>query len=135
MHVDSNNGQAVLAFAFFLVVCPLGSESEDQGLFLSNGNEQGKDTSSLHWVSMLRNGCSMLCPVWDELTSDPLAPFAALWRDDLVIVLDRTDPLLVTLLSVFPDDGSTEYHIYHDSAVKLAAAFQFIQQCRPSLTF
>jgi hypothetical protein len=60
MHVDSNNGQAVLAFAFFLVVCPLGSESEDQELFLSNGNEQGKDTPSLHWVSMLRNGCFML---------------------------------------------------------------------------
>lgn len=136
MHVDSNNCQAVLAFAFFLVVCSLGSGFDDQGLFLSNDNEQDQvtdtDMPSLHWINILRNGCSMLCPVWDELTSGPLAPFAALWRDDIGVIVDSNDLLLRTLLSVFPEDGTTEYHIYHDSAVKLVAAFKFLQEHGPS---
>jgi hypothetical protein len=127
MHVDSDNCEAVLAFAFFLVICALSSESGDSRLFLSD------DTDKLHWISILRNGCSMLCPVWTELTGGPLAPFAALWRDDLGITTDANDPLLVTLLHVLPEH-KPEYHIYRDSAVKLAEAFEFIEQRGPSST-
>jgi hypothetical protein len=130
MNVDSNNSQAVLAFAFFLVVYALGSESNDQPLFLSKDNNQGEDAPSLEWIEILRNGCSMLCPVWTELTTSPLAPFTALWRDDLDVPTNPNDPLLITLLSVIPEYESelTDYYIYRDSAVKLAQAFAFIKR-------
>ncbi|OQD86991.1 hypothetical protein PENANT_c006G05263 [Penicillium antarcticum] len=87
MHVDNKNCQAVLAFAFFLVVCSLGLEPKDEVLSLNNGNTQNKEQLSAQWIHILRNGCSMLCPVWDDLTSGPLAPFTALWRDDLSVSL------------------------------------------------
>lgn len=130
INVDSNNSQAVLAFAFFLVVYALGSESNDQPLFLSKDNSQ-EDAPSLEWIEILRNGCSMLCPVWTELTTSPLAPFTALWRDDLGVPTNPNDPLLITLLSIIPEYRSelTGYYIYRDSAVKLAQAFAFIERC------
>ncbi|KAJ5478273.1 transcriptional regulator family: Fungal Specific TF [Penicillium desertorum] len=131
INVDSNNSQAVLAFAFFLVVYALASEPNDQPLFLSKDNNQGEDASSLEWIEILRNGCSMLCPVWAELTTSPLAPFTALWRDDLGVPTNPNDPLLITLLSVIPEhnSASTDYYIYRDSAVKLSQAFAFIERC------
>ncbi|KAJ5428821.1 transcriptional regulator family: Fungal Specific TF [Penicillium cf. griseofulvum] len=135
MHVDSKNSQAVLAFAFFLVIYALGSESNDQPLFLSNDNNQ-EDVPYLEWIEILRNGCSMLCPVWTELTTSPLAPFTALWRDDLGVTPDLNDPLLIRLLSVIPDYEfeSNEYYIYRDSAVKLTQAFAFMERSGPSST-
>ncbi|KAJ5382397.1 transcriptional regulator family: Fungal Specific TF [Penicillium concentricum] len=134
MHVDSNNSQAVLAFSFFLVVYALGSESNDQSLFLSNGYNQGEDV--LEWIEILRNGCSMLCPVWAKLTTSPLASFTALWRDYLAVTTNPNDPLLISLLSVIPDDESesTDYYIYRDSAVRLTQVFTFIKLCGPSST-
>ncbi|KAJ5783894.1 transcriptional regulator family: Fungal Specific TF [Penicillium psychrosexuale] len=133
MHVDSNNSQAVLAFAFFLVVYTLGSQSNDEPLFLSN-DDNPEDAPSSNWIEILRNGCSMLCPVWTELSAGPLAPFTTLWREDLGITADPNDPLLITLLSVIPDreSNSAESSIYRDSAVKLAVAFAFIKNCGPS---
>ncbi|CAG7920095.1 unnamed protein product [Penicillium olsonii] len=133
MHVDRDNSQAVLAFAFFLVVYALGSQSTDQALFLSN-DEDPEDASSSNWIEILRNGCSMLCPVWTELTAGPLAPFTTFWRDDLGVPIDPKGPLLITLLSIIPDheSESAESLIYRDSAVKLANAFSFIKNCGPS---
>ncbi|KAJ5135162.1 transcriptional regulator family: Fungal Specific TF, partial [Penicillium bovifimosum] len=133
MHVDSDNSQAVLAFSFFLVVYALGSQSTDQALFLSNDDDP-EDAPSSNWIEILRNGCSMLCPVWTELITGPLAPFTTLWRDDLGVTTDPKDPLLITLLSVIPDHEleSAESLIYRDSAVKLANAFSFIKNCGPS---
>ncbi|KAJ6189214.1 transcriptional regulator family: Fungal Specific TF [Penicillium mononematosum] len=130
INVDSNNSQAVLAFAFFLVVYTLGSESNDQPLFLSKDISRGEDAPSLEWIEILRNGCSMLCPFWTELTTSPLAPFTALWRDDLGVPTNPNDPLLITLLSVIPEykSESTDHYIYRDSAVKLARAFAFIER-------
>jgi hypothetical protein len=135
MNVDSNNSQAVLAFAFFLVIYALGSESNDQALFLSNDNNE-EDAPALEWIEILRNGCSMLCPVWTELTISPLAPFTALWRDDLGVTPNPNDPLLIRLLSVIPDYESelTENYIYRDSAVKLTQAFAFMERLGPSAT-
>ncbi|KGO73178.1 Protein of unknown function DUF3505 [Penicillium italicum] len=128
MHVDLENCQAVLAFSFFLVNCALSSQSEEPKLFLTDD-----DGDQLHWIYLLRNGCSMLCPVWDELTSGPVAPFAALWRDDLGVTADADDPLLVTLLSVIPEH-EPEYPVYRDSAVKLVEAIEFVKQRGQSST-
>lgn len=127
MHVDLDNCQAVLAFSFFLVICALSSQTEEPRLFLTDDDDQ------LHWINLLRNGCSMLCPVWDELTGGPVAPFAALWRDDLWVTADANNPLLVTLLSVCPEH-EPEYPIYRDSAIKLVEAFDFIEQRGESST-
>ncbi|KAJ5482046.1 transcriptional regulator family: Fungal Specific TF [Penicillium sp. IBT 31633x] len=136
MHVDSNNSQALLAFAFFLVVYALGSEPNDQPLFLSDETDQGEGAPSLEWIEILRNGCAMLCPVWTELTTSPLAPFTTPWRDDLGITTNPNDPLLITLLSAIPDykSESTDYNIYRDSAIKLTQAFAFIERCGPLST-
>ncbi|KAJ5598043.1 transcriptional regulator family: Fungal Specific TF [Penicillium hordei] len=141
MHVDSNNCQAILAYAFFLVVYGLSSESEDETLFLSN-NEQR--SSSLNWISLLRNGCSMLCDVWSELKQGPLAPFAALWRDDIGVTADPNDPLLVSLLSAISESSEavpsvqrysdSDVYIYRDAASKLAEAFEFTRRFGASLS-
>ncbi|KOS48454.1 hypothetical protein ACN38_g634 [Penicillium nordicum] len=140
MHVDSNNCQAILAYAFFLVVYGLSSESEDETLFL--GNNQ-RTSSSSNWISLLRNGCSMLCNNWSELKHGPLAPFAALWRDDIGVTADPNDPLLVSLLSVISESSqavasvqiplNNDVHIYRDAAVKLAGAFEFTRRLGASL--
>lgn len=142
MHVDSNNCQAILAYAFFLVVYGLSSESEDDILFL--GSEGQANSSCSNWISLLRNGCSMLCNVWSELKHGPLAPFAALWRDSLGITADPSDPLLVSLLSAISDSIEdvgydqrfldNDMRIYHDAALKLAEAFEFTRRFGASLT-
>ncbi|KAJ5521750.1 transcriptional regulator family: Fungal Specific TF [Penicillium freii] len=141
MHVDSNNCQAILAYAFFLVVYGLSSESEDETLFLGNNRET---SSSSNWISLLRNGCSMLCNVWSELKHGPLAPFAALWRDDIGVTADPNDPLLVSLLSAISESSEAvasvqgcsgnDVHIYRDSAFKLAGAFEFTRRFGTSLS-
>jgi len=140
MHVDIENGQAVLAFAFFLVVCALGLGSDDERLFLiADGPESDLST---HWISFLRNGCSMLCPIWPELMSGLLAPLAVLWRDDLNITRLPTDPLFLSLLSAVPSDkngpmnywSDSEIEIFNDSAAKLADAFAFAEQCGSALS-
>ncbi|CAI7568253.1 unnamed protein product [Penicillium palitans] len=140
MHVDSNNCQAILSYAFFLVVYGLNSESEDEPLFLGNQ----RTNSSSNWISLLRNGCSMLCDVWSELKHGPLAPFAALWRDDIGVTADPNDPLLVSLLSAISESSETvataqrfsgdDVHIYRDAALKLAGAFEFTQRFGASLS-
>jgi hypothetical protein len=130
MHVDLDNCQAVLAFSFFLVIFALSSQSKEPSLFLHDDDDED---DQLHWINFLRNGCSMLCLVWDELNNSPVAPFAALWHDDLGVTADPNDPLLVTLLSVFPDH-EPEYLIYRDSAMKLVTAFAFIKQRGQSST-
>lgn len=133
MRVDLENGQAVLAFAFFLVVSALGLWFDDERLFLTaDGRESGP---SMHWIRFLRNGCSMLCPIWSELESGPLAPLADLWRDDLGVTRSETDPFLVALLTAVPTEKDdpvnrwppSEIEIYNDSAAKLADAFTFVQ--------
>jgi hypothetical protein len=130
MHVDLGNCQAVLAFSFFLVICALSSQFKEQSLFLYDDDENYDQT---HWINLLRNGCSMLCPVWDDLNDSPVAPFTALWRDDLGATANPNDPLLVTLLSVFPEH-EPEYPILRDSAMKLVEAFAFMKQRGQSST-
>ncbi|KAJ5779162.1 hypothetical protein N7457_006882 [Penicillium paradoxum] len=138
MHVDSSNCQAILSFAFFLVFYAFSSESEHEVLLLG---DQNATPSSSNWISLLRNGCSMLCPVWSELTNGPLASFAALWKDDLDVTIKSDDPLLRSLLSVISNESvgcerqpENELHIYQDAAQKLAEAFEFARQCGSSLS-
>lgn len=134
LHVDPENGHAVLAFAFFLVVCSLSLDHDDERLFLTTDGSESRP--SIHWIHFLRNGCSMLCPIWPELISGPLAPLADLWRDDLDVSPLPTDPLLVTLLSAVPSGhgdpmhcwSDSEIEIYNDSAAKLADAFAFAER-------
>ncbi|KAJ5972455.1 uncharacterized protein N7479_002373 [Penicillium vulpinum] len=141
MHVDTDNCRAILAYAFFLVVYGLSPESEDDILFLSNKWEA---TPSSNWISLLRNGCSMLCNVWSELTHGSLAPFTALWREDLGTTVDPSDPILMSLLSVISESheaadcgnrsSDSDMHIYRDAAFKLAEAFEFTRRCGASLS-
>lgn len=138
MHVDLENGQAVLAFAFFLVVYALGFDSGGQGLFLISDDHGPNSESgpSMHWINFLRNGCFMLCSIWSELMSGPLAPLANLFRDDLNVAPLPTNPLLVSLLSAVPSDNDPihcwphwEIEVYSDSAAKLVGAFAFAERC------
>ncbi|RAL13396.1 uncharacterized protein BO97DRAFT_38405 [Aspergillus homomorphus CBS 101889] len=126
LHVDRDNSEAVLAFSFFLVICALNSETEDPRLFLSDGHDQ-----QLHWINILRNGCSMLCPFWDELTAGSLGPFAALWQDNLSVAFHDPyeDPLLAILLATVAAESPNEvdYAVYHDAAVQLIVAFAFLR--------
>ncbi|KAJ5823086.1 hypothetical protein N7447_005426 [Penicillium robsamsonii] len=141
MQVDTNNCQAILAYAFFLVIYGLSSESEDEILFLGN---EGEAISPSNWISLLRNGCSMLCDVWSELTQGSLAPFAAIWRDDLGFTADPSDPLLVSLLSAMSDSSEVvdcdqrfsddDMHVYRDAALRLAEAFEFTRRFGATLS-
>ncbi|PYH81068.1 hypothetical protein BO82DRAFT_284847 [Aspergillus uvarum CBS 121591] len=138
LHVDRDNCEAVLAFAFFLVISSLNSDTEDPRLFLSADPDQ-----HLHWINILRNGCSMLCPFWNELTAGPLAPLAALWEDDLGVggpsVEAAEGSLLGALLArVFaetPNHGfAGEHEAYRAAAVQLAAAEAFLRRRGPAAT-
>ncbi|RAK71703.1 uncharacterized protein BO72DRAFT_473050 [Aspergillus fijiensis CBS 313.89] len=136
LHVDRDNCEAVLAFAFFLVICSLNSDTEDPRLFLSDDPDQ-----HLHWINILRNGCSMLCLFWDALTAGPLAPFAALWEDDLGVggpsADGPEDPLLGTLLAMVVAENPApevveEHDAYRAAAVQLAAAGAFLRRRGPA---
>ncbi|KAL4785022.1 hypothetical protein BJX76DRAFT_356491 [Aspergillus varians] len=78
---------------------------------------------------MLQNGCSMLCPVWDDLTKGPLAPLAAVWEDDLGVTADPKDPLLTTLFAAVATENPSnyEYEAYREAAVKLTMAFAYLR--------
>jgi hypothetical protein len=95
------NSQAVLAFAFFLVVYALGSESNDQPLFLSKDNNQGISRD----VEIIPPKCRERC----QWTSGEFRPDGA--EHGAAITAELTD-----------------YYIYRDSAVKLAQAFAFIKR-------
>ncbi|KAL4973594.1 hypothetical protein BDW66DRAFT_153636 [Aspergillus desertorum] len=107
LRVDETNCEAILVFAFVLVVCSLAMEGDCDGdcdgnsdsdgsngklfLFPSNPLERNPDAetgnsnkhANAHAIHLLRSGCSMLCTVWPKLEHGPLAPLAHLWREDL----------------------------------------------------
>ncbi|KAJ9251976.1 transcriptional regulator family: Fungal Specific TF [Paecilomyces variotii] len=130
MHVNDDNGESILAFAFMLVVCSLGTEEGDGGNLFLFPSGTGNDSHTIH---LLRAGCSMLSPVWSKISEGPLAPLSKLWRDDLCVSIDLdTDPLLNSLFSVLPDGPSTmgfwSESVYRSAAILLVEAFEFARQ-------
>lgn len=149
MRVNEYNSEAILAFAFVLVVCALGMEEEEgeEGgnlfLFLTGTGPGGQQRSNnSHAIHLLRGGCSMLCSVWSKISEGPLAPLAELWQDDLGVSVNLdTNPLLHSLFCVLPDRSSTimgarpvafwsdgEMSVYRSAAIQLAEAFEFAHQ-------
>ncbi|KAL4900659.1 hypothetical protein BDW74DRAFT_188093 [Aspergillus multicolor] len=133
LHVDRDNSQAILAFAFFFVVCAQNSSTQCSKLFLVDEHDD-----PAHWFHLLRNGCSTLCFAWDDLSNGPLAPLVALWEDDpgIVLAADPNDPLLATILAAVAIGklSHDKYQAYRDAAAKLTVAFTFMMTRGPAVS-
>jgi hypothetical protein len=134
MNVTLENSEAVLVFSHLLILYSFASESQDERLFVTTtsaskeaGTEGGEDLLP-PWLYFLRNGCALLCTVWDYLESSPSAPLAEMWDIPLVIPSSPT-PLLSHLLSIPPAPTSPiawseqETRLYEQAATDLSSAF------------
>ena len=99
---------------------------------MQGGGEAGQDLLP-PWLYFLRNGCSLLCTVWEHLESTPVAPLAEMWDIPLLIPSAPT-PLLTHLLSIPPSSSSSlppwkpnELQLYEQAAHDLASAFASAQ--------
>lgn len=104
--VTLQNSEAVLVFSHLLVLYSFASESQDERLFLISSSTSPNLPSTNEdilppWLYFLRNGCSLLCDVWDHLESSPVHALADAW--DIPITIPSTStPLLTHLLSILP---------------------------------
>jgi hypothetical protein len=142
--VSLPNSEAVLVFSHLLILYSFASEVQDERLFLATNTST---TPSAHksstsvprgidgeidllppWLYFLRNGCALLCDVWDHLESSPVAPLAEMW-DIPILIPPFPTPLLTHLLSLSPSPISSgawtsrENQIYEQAAKDLASAF------------
>jgi hypothetical protein len=148
-NVTISNSEAVLAFSHLLVLYSFASESQDERLFLTScssslpninipvdpmhGAGEAGENLLPPWLYFLRNGCSLLCTVWEHLESSPVAPLAEMWDIPLLIPSAPT-PLLTHLLSIpassssFPPPWKPhELQLYEQAAHDLASAFASAQ--------
>jgi hypothetical protein len=156
-NVTISNSEAVLAFSHLLVLYSFASESQDERLFLTSsspsfpnlnvpvdsvhvGGEAGEELLP-PWLYFLRNGCSLLCTVWEHLESSPVAPLAEMWDIPLLIPSAPT-PLLTHLLSIpasssssLPSWTSHELRLYEQAAHDLVSAFASAEVAREFTTW
>lgn len=134
--VDSpteNNCDAIVAFAYLLVVYSFATDGETShnSLLLINDGVAGGDKATLvipQWLHFIRAGCCMLCDVWKRIENGPVSMLAMAWE----VEMDDQGgelPHLDHFLSVIPDDSSwsaNTMEIYRSSAVNLAKSFAYM---------
>ncbi|PMD43943.1 hypothetical protein L207DRAFT_525317 [Hyaloscypha variabilis F] len=136
--VTLQNSEAVLVFSHLLILYSFASEPQDEHLFLTTSTStppsppstpaESDETLLPPWLYFLRNGCALLCTVWDYLEASPVAPLASMWDIPLLTPSSPT-PLLTHVLSLIPSATSSspwspeETTLYTQAAHDLAAAF------------
>ncbi|PMD27151.1 hypothetical protein NA56DRAFT_676137 [Hyaloscypha hepaticicola] len=146
-NVTISNSEAVLVFSHLLALYSFASESQDEKLFLTSSSSSlpninvPVDSDSKHgggeggedllppWLYFLRNGCSLLCTVWQHLESTPVAPLAKMW-DIPLLIPSVPIPLLKHLFSIPASSSSflppwtpDELQFYEQAAHDLVSAF------------
>lgn len=123
---DRDNCHAVFAFSHLLVIYSFAAEREDERLLLVESNNLDVLPS---WLYFIRSGCSMLCDVWEQLESGPVASLVSAWEIPITFSVDEHTPLVDSLLSAIPPQSSKEpwpqdvCDIYRDAALDLGLAF------------
>ncbi|KFY83763.1 hypothetical protein V500_09928 [Pseudogymnoascus sp. VKM F-4518 (FW-2643)] len=133
---NRDNCDAVFAFSHLLVIYSFAAEREDERLFLVESNALEVLPS---WLYFIRSGCSMLCDVWDQLESGPVGSLVSAWEIPITFSEAGQEPLMDSLLSAIPLQGSEDSwsedvcQIYRDAATELGVAFSCTQD--PSAGF
>jgi hypothetical protein len=125
-NVDSDNCHSILVFSHLLVIYSFALERQDERLFIVEGNETDVSPS---WLHFLRNGCLMVCSVWDLIEDGPVKELASQWEVPIEISEEGKLPLVDHLLSVIPSQDSQyawsveECRLYTNTAIELGQAF------------
>ncbi|KFZ10144.1 hypothetical protein V501_05329 [Pseudogymnoascus sp. VKM F-4519 (FW-2642)] len=127
---NEDNCDAVFAFSHLLVIYSFAAEREDEQLFLVESNTLKVLPS---WLYFIRNGCSMLCDVWDEVESGPVGSLVSVWDIPITFLEAEQKPLMDSLLSAIPLQGFEDSwsedacEIYREAATELGVAFSCTQ--------
>lgn len=134
---NKDNCDAVFAFSHLLVIYSFAAEREDEQLFLVESNTLEVLPS---WLYFIRNGCSMLCDVWDQVESGPVGSLVSVWETPITFSEAEQEPLMDSLLSAIPLQGFEDSwsedvcEIYRDAATELGVAFSCTQDSSVSFT-
>lgn len=83
----NDNCDAIMIFAYLLVVHTFSTSSatsSDPLIFVADSANCSDELSVVPlWLYFLRDGCAMLCDVWDLLENGPLAALTAAWESDI----------------------------------------------------
>ncbi|KAE8552412.1 hypothetical protein TMatcc_002457 [Talaromyces marneffei ATCC 18224] len=129
----NDNCDAMMTFAYLLVVymfATSSANSSDSLLFVANSTDCLQNNSIVPlWLVFLRDGCAMLCDVWDRIESGPLATLAAAWELD---TYDGNDLPYWTHFSNVALECSSwskeEVRIYGDASLLLARCFATMER-------
>ena len=136
-NVNKDNCHSIMVFSHLLVIYSFALESQDERLLIVDGN--GPDVLP-SWLYFLRNGCSMVCSFWGDISNGPTAELANQWEVPIEIPEDTKSPLIDYLLSVIPSQGSEHAwpedicSLYTDTAVELGRAFMCTDTLDEKLT-
>ena len=125
-HPDTKNCHAILLFSHLLVLSTFASEQQDENLLLVTSD--GDDVLP-PWLYLIRNGCSMLCDVWEDIESGPCRELALAWEAPFKIRETHEQSVLDALLAAAPPRSSPRawskdvYTEFHEAASALALAF------------
>ena len=125
-NVDEDNCHSVLVFSHLLVIYSFAMEKQDEHLLIVEA--KGPDVLP-NWLHFLRNGCLMICSVWDRIESGPVKELASQWEVPVEVLEEGKQSLTDYLLSVIPSQSSPDAwsqevcRLYSDTAVELGRAF------------
>ncbi|KAH6886953.1 hypothetical protein B0T10DRAFT_490535 [Thelonectria olida] len=129
-HPSEQSCDAVVAFAYMLVVYALATDNDNSLLLVDCGTALSatKQLDIPPWLHFIRAGCSMLCDVWENIETGPVGELAAALEAHLDVGFDRL-PYLEHLLAMIPTDSSwtdDTIAVYRNSAVTLARSFAHV---------
>jgi Orsellinic acid/F9775 biosynthesis cluster protein D len=121
------NCDAIMAFSYLLVVYTLatdGDNSKDSLLLVGNDTDSQGNFVIPFWLHFLREGCSMLCDIWDRIEKGPVGALAATWEAEVYAGTDL--PYWDYFQSLIHEDlqwSGSEALIYSDAALSLSQSF------------
>jgi hypothetical protein len=136
-HVNEENCHSVMVFSHLLVIYSFALESQDERLLIVDAN--GPDILP-SWLHFLRNGCLMVCTVWDQIVAGPIKDLAEQWEVPVEVLEDGQTPLERYLLSVIPPQSAEDAwpeevcRVYSETAIALGRAFSCTRALGGKLT-
>ncbi|KAG9228102.1 hypothetical protein BJ875DRAFT_490216 [Amylocarpus encephaloides] len=133
VNVTEDNCDAVHLFAHLLVINSFASNQQDQCLLIV-AEPENTDVMPA-WLHFLRNGCSMLCHLWDKLEAGPVGALASAWEIPIDISAHPIQPLVNYLVAMTQDEWSDDTrNIYRGTAIELARAFSCMNALGDAIT-
>lgn len=122
-----HNCDAILAFAYLLVVYTFAADSDNTGnslLIVENNNDSQENFVVPLWLHFLREGCVMLCEIWDRILEGPVGALATAWEFDIYAGDDLPYwNRFSDVLREGPSWSDEEALIYSEAALSLAQSF------------